>query len=322
MELIAGLVLILASGFFSGSETAVYQAQWIRLATWSYHRLSGAKMALRLLNRQELTVITTLVGTNLCNVFATMFFSSFLAIRFGPAYAGFAIITVVILTLLFGEFLPKSFAQAGPNRWLRYSSVPLATSFALFAPVTLVLEGIARLFATPFARSSAKLSLTRQDFLSAMRQRERSNGQYYKHVPSPGQSISNMVARLFRFSGMKVEEAAIPIEQVKSVPCQAVLKDILMVIEEHGFSRIPVYQGEKTNITGVIFAKDLLASWRPNIRPIQKVAEGARVMEVLEKMKHRGEHIAVVTDESNRVTGIVTLEDILEELVGEIRSED
>ncbi len=322
MELIAGLALILASGFFSGSETAVYRARWIRLTTWAERKVSGSHLALRLLNWREPTVIATLVGTNLCNVFAAMLFSRFFAVRFGPAYTGFAVVAVVALTLVFGEFLPKALAQASPNRWLRRSSVPLAVCLGLFAPVVLVFSGIARIFATPLGRSGTKLSLTRQDFLTAMRQREQHNGHIHKERNHQGQTISSIVARLFQFSGTRVAEAAIPLEQVQSVPEDAGPGDILAVIEEHGFSRIPVYRREKGNIIGVVFAKDMLAAQKRRIRPVDKVSENARAMEVLETMQRRGTHIAVVEDKAGQVTGIVTLEDILEELVGEIRSED
>ncbi len=333
MELVAGAVLILLSGFFSGSETAVYRGQWVRLVTWANKRTRGARLAARLLDRRESTVIATLVGTNLCNVFAAMLFSRFVASRFGPAYTGIAVIVVVSLTLVFGEFLPKAFAAARPNGWLRSSSGLLAASMVLFAPAILLLAGIARVFATPFVRTRAKLSLTRQDFLAVLRQRERTTrdtGSMEHHTSSVkreedtrnGQPISSMVARLFELSGARVAEAQIPLEQVVAVPQDADLKDILTIVEEHGFSRILVYRGSKANIIGVILAKDLLAAPAYRIRRIDRVKADTRAMEVLEAMRRRGVHIAVVVDESGAVTGMVTLEDILEELVGEIRSED
>jgi putative hemolysin len=121
---------------------------------------------------------------------------------------------------------------------------------------------------------------------------------------------------------MKVSEAQIPIEQIQSVPEDASLTEILSVIERHGFSRIPVYRGQRENVVGAIFAKDILAAPVHRVRRLERVAGDSRVMEELERMQHRGEHMAAVVDKRERVTGIVTLEDILEELVGEIRSED
>lgn len=316
MELVAGVLLILASGFFSGSETAVYRTHWIRLATWARRRVSGSRLALWLLARREPTVVTTLVGTNLANVFVSVLFSRFCVENFGPAYTPVAVVTVVALTLVFGDYLPKAYAHARPNQWLRRASWPLAGSMALFAPAVLVLEGIARMFATPLAPSRQKLSLTRQDFLSALRQRERAGGEYR------GQPPSSLAARLFRSSGMKVAEAQIPIGEVQSVPEDAGLAEILSVIERHGFSRIPVYRGQRENIVGAIFAKDLLSAPVYRLRQLERIPAETRVMEVLERMQRRGEHMVAVTGREGRVTGIVTLEDVLEELVGEIRSED
>jgi putative hemolysin len=316
MEPVVGLVLIGLSGFFSGSETAVYRAQWVRLRTWADDRVAGAGLALALLRRREPTVIAALVGTNLCSVFASVLVSGFIADRFGPAYTGLGVVLVVALGLVFGEFLPKAMAQASPNLWLRRSAVPLAASLGLFAPVVLVLYGVARVFATPVARHRGRFPLTRQDFLSALRQREQ--GDPPEHGGPP---ISAMVARLFRFSGLKLEEAAIPLERVQAVPEGATRAQVQAVIEEHGFSRIPVYRGDRGHITGVIFAKDLLRDERPRVRRIRSVPEEARLIEVLERMQRASIHMAVV-ESGGKVTGIVTLEDILEELVGEIRSED
>lgn len=320
MELLAGLLLVLGCGFFAGSETAVYRAHWIRLITWSRKRSGGAGLAVRLLDRREAAIIAALVGTNLCSVFAAMLVSNFTARHLGPAYTGIAVVAVVALTFVFGEYLPKALATARPNLWLRRAAFPLVAMLVLFAPVVVFLAGIARVFATPFARTRVRLSLTRQDFLAALRQRERHPAGV---AAAPGgQPISGMVARLFRLSGASLAEARIPLGRVRSVPADAPVADVLRVIDEHGCSRIPVYQGEPGNITGVVFAKDLLGGAALRVRPIDRVRESARAMEVLERMQRRGEHIAVVTDDEDRPTGIVTLEDILEELVGEIRSED
>jgi len=313
MELLVGFLLILAAGFFSGSETAVYRANWIRVTNWASHNIPGAKAALQLLNRREATVVVTLVGTNLSVVFATMLFSRFFETRYGPASASVAIVLVIVLTIILGDYVPKVIAQAFPDRWLRQTVLPLSVSRAVFAPAVLVLSGIARLLAGRADGAGPRFTLTRQDFLAALRKRDAESG-------SP-QVVTNMVARLFRFSAMRVSEASIPLAQVRAVPHNAGLNDVLAVIRDHGFSRIPVYQGDVANMTGVIVAKDLLSAPAWRIRKIPRVAENDRAMEVLRLMQHRGEHLAVVENLNHRVTGIVSLEDLLEELVGEIRSE-
>jgi CBS domain containing-hemolysin-like protein len=316
MELVAGFALILATGFFAGSETAIYRANWIRLTNWVERNIAGAHMALRVLDGRETAVIVTLVGTNLSVVFATELFSRFFEHRFGPAFASIAVVLVVGLTLVLGEYLPKAVAQAFPDRWLRRAALPVVVSRYTFAPAVFLLSRIARLFAAPLGGSGRRFTLTREDFLAALRQRDRESV-----ARAPVHQVGRLVARLFRFSGMKVGEVRIPLKEVKSVPQDAGLTDILAVISSRGFSRIPVYSDTPENITGVIVVKDLLSAPTHRIRRISRVPVGARAMEVLRQLQHRGEHLAVVEDDSGRTTGIVSLEDLLEELIGEIRSE-
>jgi putative hemolysin len=320
MELLFGFFLILASGFFSGSETAVYRANWIRLTNWASHNITGAKRALQLLDRRETTVVVTLVGTNLCVVFATMLLSRFFEAHYGPAYATVAVVLVIVLNIILGDYVPKAIAQAFPDHWLRQTVLPLSVSRIVFAPAVFLLSGIARLLAGPALRAprssfnaSSTFTLTRQDFLAALRKRDAESGS--------ARLVTNMVTRLFRFSAMKVSEVRIPLSQVKAVAHDAGLNGVLAVINEHGFSRIPVYEGDVTNITGVIVAKDLLSAPAWRVRKMPRVNENDRAMEVLRLMQRRGDHLAVVENAGHQVIGIVSLEDLLEELVGEIRSE-
>lgn len=316
MDLFLGTALILATGFYSGSESAVYRANWIRLRHWAGRNIPGARAALGLLERRDTTVVVTLVGTNLCVVFATEAYSHFFEATFGPAFTTVAAVLVVVLTLVLGEYVPKAIAQAYPDHWLRNTSVPIAVSRFVFTPATLLLTGISRLVTGSRSGPGAALALTRQDVLTAMSRRDSDAGA----TPS-ARLVANFANRLFRFSAMKVSEACIPIEQVKAVPHDAGLNEVLAVINEHGFSRIPVYQGTVQNITGVIVAKDLLAAPAWRVRKIERVRSDARAMDVLRQMQRKGQHLAVVVDESAEVIGIVSLEDLLEELVGEIRSE-
>lgn len=316
MEIVAGLLLIAACGIYAGSETAVYRANWIRLTNWVSRNLSGARTALALLDARDTTVVVALVGTNLTSVFAAELFSRFFEHNFGPAFASVAVVLVVGLTLLVGDYWPKAIAQAFPDRWLRWLGLLLAVSKYAFAPVVFLLSRIARLFAGPVHKSGSRFTLTRQDLLVAIRRRSQTDP-----TATESRQVANLVTRLFRFSGVKVGEVAIPIEEVKSVPHDAGLNAVLALTRQHGFSRIPVYDGSPSNITGVIVAKDLLAAPTFRVRKVTRVSESTRAMEVLRTMQRRGEHLAAVEDASGAVTGIVTLEDLLEELVGEIRSE-
>ncbi len=330
MELLGALLLILVTGFYAGTETALYRAHWVRLATWQKSKISGSGLSLKLLHWRDSSVIATLVGTNLSSVFASMLVSRFCVEHFGPAYAGIGVAVLVALTLLFGEYLPKAYANAWPNRWLRIAAWPLAISLLLFSPGVMLLRLILGLIRGSRLVSRPRLLPTRQEFLSALRQREcdissqSSNSSYL---------VSRLAARLFRSSATRVSEVAIPLNLVRSLPHDASRENALRLVREYGFSRIPVYRRNRADIIGVILARDLLeyAPASPTqlsppaglrIRKIQRLAAETRIMEAMERMQRRAEHIAAVVNSSGRVTGIVTLEDILEELVGEIRSED
>lgn len=307
MEFLSGFLLVLITGFYAGSETALYHANWIRLANWLKAHLPGAREALGILNNRETTLITTLVGTNLCSVFATLLLGNYFVREFGPAATAGAIALTTLLLLILGDYVPKAFAQAFPTSWLRFSAFILKFSRFPFAPLTYLLSWI-------FPKTG-RLSISRQDFLRAVAQREKKP------------LTANMVARLFKFSTMRVGEVAIPIERVKSVPVGADKNQVFTLLKEFGYSRIPVYQDKKDNITGVLVAKDLLflhslTSISTLVRPVEWVPENTRAMEVLRKMQRRGEHLTVVVNHTGRTTGILTLEDLIEELVGEIRSED
>ncbi|MEO0085364.1 MAG: CNNM domain-containing protein [candidate division WOR-3 bacterium] len=304
MELLAAVLLIVLLGVFAGSETAVYRANWIRLTNWVRRRISGAAAALRMLDNRESAIITTLVGTNLCAVFSTQIASRFFAEDLGPAFTPLAVALVVVLTLVAGEYLPKALAQAVPDRWLRTFSLPLQASRILFAPFVYLLAGLVRLLG-PRDASRRSFALTRQDFVTAL--------------ATPASAA--LARRLFRFSGSPVADIAIPIEQVRSVRHDAGLNEITTLVAETGFSRIPVWEGTPDNITGVIVVKDLLAAPARRVRRVQRVPATARSLEVLRQMQQRGDHMVALHDAAGRTTGIVTLEDLLEELVGEIRSE-
>lgn len=313
MELFAGFLLFALSAFFSSSETALYRANWIRLANLAGRRAAGARAALGLLERQEATVVTILIGNNLVNTFASVIIAGWFARTLGPAWTSAAVALVVVVTLVAGEYLPKTLGSAWPNFILRQAAGPLAILGVIFFPAAAVLTAISRVVGQNQTRR--RLSLTRQDFVAAVARR---NG---AAPAGPERAVGQLVGRLFRFSSTRVSDVLIPLRAVCSVPHDAGLDAVTAVLADRGFSRIPVREGDPANIIGVIVAKDLLVAPAIRVRRINRVKTDARALDVLRQMQRRGEHLAVVEDDSGTVKGIVSLEDLLEELVGEIRSE-
>jgi putative hemolysin len=309
MELAGIIVLLAFSAFFSGTETALYRANWIRLTHWNERGDGGARAALALLDHLDRTVVAILVGNNLVNNFISILISRFFVLAVGPAITPVAVVVAVVATFIFGEYLPKSLGRIYPNQWLRRSALPLeVVRFALF-PLVMPFWYLSRTFAP--RRPSQRLTITREDYVAAF---GRSGG-------TAAERKARLAARLFQFSSMKVGEVQIPIATVQSVSAEAGVNEVLAVTRQHGYSRLPVWTGSPDTITGVLVVKDLLSAPTRRIRRISRVNQSDRALAVLRQMQHRGEHLALVIDEAGKVTGILSLEDLLEELVGEIRSE-
>jgi putative hemolysin len=308
MELVGIILLLAASALFSGTETALYRANWIRLSNWAERGVAGARTALAVLGHQDRTVITILIGNNLVNNFISIFISRFFVLAVGPAMTPVAVAIAVVATFIFGEYLPKSLGRAFPNPWLCRAALPIEVLRYAFFPFVMLFWYIGRVFAPK--RSHQRLTLTREDYIAAFRRRGEAT-----------QRNARLATRLFGFTQMKVGEVQIPLATVRSVPSDAGINEVTALTRQHGFSRLPVYSGTPDNLTGVLVVKDLLSAPTRRIRRISRVNRDARALDVLRQMQRHGEHLAAVVDEADRVTGIVSLEDLLEELVGEIRSE-
>ncbi|MEO0094039.1 MAG: CNNM domain-containing protein [candidate division WOR-3 bacterium] len=323
MALFLGCLALLLGGFYAGSETSYTRANWIRLATWQKNKRFGAGLALKILSQKEKVLVSTLIGTNLATVLASMLIVHHFAINFGVGYATFATGLVIVLSLIFSEFLPKTVAQAFPDHWASVVAYPILWTMKIFAPVTNLLYLFAVKLTVPFHRQPKGHTgevIPLNDLVFTLREYFRSRRFYDKSLL--GNYLAGIAYRLFEFRRVKVAEIAIPLARVIAIPEDITFQDLCNVIKKYGYSRYPVYRGTVENITGVIHTKDLLDLSRKRIRQVYTVSAQKSAMAVLTEMQKKGEHLAIVQEEKNRVIGIVTLEDLIEELVGEIRSED
>lgn len=302
MELLSGFLLILLTGYYAGTETALYRANWIRLLHWSKRKVRGAGDALAAIERTTPSIITALIGTNLASVFATQLFEHYFVTTLGELFTPLAIALVLVLTLVLGDYLPKALAQATPTRWLSTSAFLLNFTRFLFYPLVSLL--------TRVLPKTSRGQLTREDYLKVIPRRAEAHPR-----------LGHMTARLFRFTRLRVIEAAIPWDRIKSVRVDVSRQTLIELLRQYGYTRIPVYEHSPTNVIGVIVAKDLLNPERITIRPVLRVSQEMRALEVLRMMQRQGEHLAIIESAPGTAIGIVTLEDLMEELVGEIRSE-
>lgn len=311
-ELFLGLLAIILQGIFAGSETAFTRANWIRLATWQKKHTttlllkSRAQSSLNLLQKKEQVLVVTLIFTNLFIVIASAIFSRFFIIHFGPAYTSIAVLVVVVMSLIFGDFLPKVLAQAFPEYWVIITS-PLLRLLTMILAVFLSKNKLR----TPH-------QLSRQDFLYLLQEQ---NGKT--------SLITHQMAKgLFDFSQLSVSEIMVPEERITAFARDADLKTVKKTIAKYRFSRYPVYQVSSSKLVGIVHIKDILIAMRKKkfqlkdiIRKPFIVSSREKATSVLKAMRRQGEHLAIVQNVGEQTLGIITLEDLLEELVGEIRSE-
>lgn len=312
------VICLLAEGFFSGSEMAIVNAQKYNLAIQTDKGSRLARAALHLVKHPAIFFSTTLLGTNICTVTGSVVMTFYLISNYGEAYAPLAIIFWPF-TLVFGEMVPKSVYQHYADKIvLKVAPVLFIFSWILVPiiwPLTkltdFLLGGVKSRFGIepPVTKEELELMMEMKDTASDVKPVERT-----------------MISRIFDLEDKIVENIMTPLVDVVSLPLEASREETVKTIEKCGYSRIPIYQGKVINVVGVLNGVDLLFSAEDKeikdlIRPPYYIPENVPLDTLLITMKRRGNPLAIVVDEFGAATGIVTAEDVLEEVVGEIRDE-
>ncbi len=319
-------VLFIFSAFFSASEAALIALNKVRLRHLLEKKKPGARRVFGIVSRMDKLIATILVGNNLVNTAIATIATAILTKIFGTGM-GLLISTLMITTVLvvFGELIPKIFATNHPEG-VAFSTRHLVSFFIrILSPVTRVLTFISNgciklLGGNPHYRSP----LVTEEEIKMMIQIGKEEGFY-------GDNERKMLERIFHFDEIEVRDVMTPYEDITAVPADISEEELERVLLEEGHNRIPVYQGLKSNIIGVLYVRDLLYLFKNNalirltdlvnvpffVAPHQKVAE------LLKEFQRRRIQIAIVRDPKLQETvGLVTLEDLVEEIVGEIDEVD
>ena len=322
LPLLAALVFVglLGSAFFSGAEIAVISCSRLKMRHLAREGDRAAMAVERILDDLRRMVTTTLLGTNFCNVAtaaaATGFFITIL-----PGHE--ALVSTLVVTpviLVFGEILPKTiFRQYADGICLRIAPVLTLMRLILHPLVWIADTSLSTLLRFLGSRDPSRdPTLTRDELLRLMIE-----GEQKGVLRSEGRQ---MIHRAFRFSGMLVEDIMVPLVEVSAVEEHILLDEVLSRMTGHGYSRIPVYRDRIDNIVGSLFVFDLLGITDERtvgdiMHPAYYVPETKRLEQLILEMKESRTHQAIVVDEFGGATGLVTLEDALERIVGEIRDE-
>jgi len=329
--MIVGLVAVLAGciavqAFFAASEIALVSADELKARAAGERGDERSRMLGELLDNRDRLLALTLTGTNLAMVVAAVLFTSFIhQVRPHLVYLAPFILTPIILLL--GEWIPKLLTLGNPQSFALFAARPLRFLAAVLAPLlaaeTVMSRLLRRLAGVP--ADAASVFMSREDLARLMRRRPSEPSEQAHDAILPAEQL--MISRIFRFSRAEARKAMVPLVGVDAVEEETSLAAVIETVRREGFSRIPVFRGRITDIVGVVHVFDLLQApdlSRPVsevMRPVSYFPESMPLDEALVAMQRTGENLAVIVDEYGGAAGILTLEDLIEEIVGSIEDE-
>lgn len=319
---IAGVfVLILFSAFFSASETAFTKANILRLKSYADEKRKGARRAIYVAEHSDKALSTILVGNNLVNIASTTIcaylFSKFISNPTLSNLLNTIIMTIIILT--FGEILPKSISKANPDKFAMQFSGFLYFLMKLLTPITVVFGGLQRLATRKQKNDTPTVT---EDELESIIDQMNEEGVIDR-------SEANILQGAIDIKSLTVYDIMTPRVDMVAISLNDSLETVKNLFIEHQYSRMPVYENDKDNIVGILNQKDFMLKMLKNqnieIREIMTqpcfVTETMKVDDIIRLMQKEKKHLLVVLDEYGGTSGIVSMEDAIEEVVGEIYDE-
>lgn len=320
--LIALIVLVILSGFFSATETAYTSLNTIRVKSLSQKDVRFKKV-LSLYDRYDQLLSTILIGNNVVNLTASslalIFFTK--VMREGsfldPSVVSTAVITIVVL--LFGEISPKYIAKAYPEKLAVAFYPAIMLCYYVFYPLNLLL-GLFKNLLNVIFRLDRKESITDDELITIVNEAEEDL--------TLKEDEADLIRSAIEFDDLEVKDILIPRINVIAIPSDATKQEIKKVFDSERYSRIPVYNDTIDSIIGFIHEKDFYRNYfkqdfnlKGMMQKVEFVVEHTKISVLLKKLQAKKVHMAVVLDEYGGTLGIVTVEDIIEELVGDIYDE-
>lgn len=314
--LTAILVLMLCSALFSACETAFSSVNKIRLKSDAMQGNQRAAKALALAESFDRALTAILIGNNLVNILSASLCTILFTKWFGESSVGISTLAMTLLVLIFGEIMPKNYAKNHAEKMALFFAAPLRALIWILTPLIFLFNQLAKLV----SKKHAEPSVT-EDELKVIVDQIEEEGVLEEQE-------SDLVRSALEFDEISVDEVLVPRVRVTAIPKETPIPEIKQIFLAERYSRLPVYNDTIDDIIGFITEKDffgLLESGGTEITPIIKnvlrLPEFARISEAMKQMQRAKSHIAIVVDQYGGTKGIVTLEDIIEELVGEIYDE-
>ena len=337
-ELVAFIFCLCCSAFFSGTETAFFSLSPLRLRKLEDEGDKRVTSILEVLSDKQRLLTTLLLGNVLVNVIATAIATRFILglvaqsqflkdSVFGNSQGMGVVIASAIMTivlLVFGEITPKTIAIFSAHRFARVAVIPLRLIITLATPVTLLVAWFLKTFFSGYSDWNRKLgSATSLDEIDS----------YFSLGEEVGiieRSEKEMISSVFEFGETLVREVMIPRPDIVAVPANIQIDPLLKLVRDDGHSRFPVFDGALDKVIGILYVKDLLVRYdeiknsfdlSKLTRAVYFVPETKKLDDLLREFQKRKIHMALVVDEFGGISGLVTIEDLLEEIVGEIVDE-
>ena len=321
IAMIVGLVFcVIMSGYFSATETAFTSLNRVRLKSWADGGDQRAARTLALAEDYDKLLSTLLIGNNIVNNVATtigaVLFIHLIDEVTGPTVSAI-VLTVVIL--IFGEVSPKSLAKESPERFAMFATPLLGVLRTVLTPLNFLFTQWKRLLSLIIHKREED-GITEEELVTLVDQAESEGGL--------DQHESKLIRAAIEFHDLEVEEILTPRVDIVAVEDTDSMEEIAKIFAENGYSRLPVYHEDIDNIIGVIHEKDFhaaryrgLTSVKEMLGPMLYTTGNTKISELLRILQREKAHMVIVVDEYGGTEGLVTLEDIVEELVGEIWDE-
>jgi Mg2+/Co2+ transporter CorB len=322
-------ILLILSAFFSGSETALTASTRSRLTGLNIKGKKNAQIAINLLNDKESLIGAILLGNNLVNILASSLATSLLIKMFGDSGVAYAVLIMTVLIVIFAEILPKSYAISNSEK-MALTISPIIRPFVFFlSPITWLMEkivhGILAIFGMNYIKNSRSLSV--QDEIRGTVDLHHKEGRLYKFD-------KDMVKGILDLSVIGIEDVMVHRSNMFTVNIDDDANNIISAVINSPYTRIPVWKNDAENIIGIIHAKNLLRliSTKKNLpilnQDIKKtllepwfVPETTTLKEQLQMHLNKRTKLAIIVDEYGALMGMISLEDIIEEIVGDISDE-
>ncbi len=321
ISLIIILVCIICSMYFSATETAFSSLNRVRIKNMAGNGNKRAKLVLKMTDNYDEMLSTILIGNNIVNILASSMATLLFVSLLGDPDLGATISTIVltIVILIFGEISPKSIAKEMPERFAMFSAPILRVLMTILTPLNFLFKLWKKLLSLIF-KSPEDTGITEEELLTIVEEAEQGGG--------IDKEESDLIRNAIEFNELEVRDIFTPRIDIESIPVDISKDAAALMFSETGYSRLPVYEGDIDNIIGILNHKDFFNTvYNQNkdiksiIKPVIFVPKSKKLADLLKELQEQQLHIAVVMDEFGATAGLVTLEDILEELVGEIWDE-